>query len=85
MIAIHSHVERSGFSSPLPEWLYALVWLIGVAGALLCVGFLVPAIFGFFRWVGAMRARRRLGRVMVVPVATLKREMAAEKNGNTPK
>jgi len=61
---------RSRLLSGAPDWAHRIVDLLGVIGALLCIGFLFPAVLGFFRWVFAMRDRRRLGRVMVMPAAT---------------
>ncbi len=63
-------VGRSRLFSGAPDWVHGIVGLIGVVGVLLCIGFFSPAIIGFFRWVFAMRDRRRLGRVMVMPAAT---------------
>ena len=69
--AISSHlVGRFRLLSGAPDWVHGIVGLLGVIGALLCLGFLFPAILGFFRWVFAMRDRRRLGRVVVMPAAT---------------
>lgn len=79
MAAGSSHlVGRSRLLSGAPDWVHVLVGLLGVIGALLCLGFLFPAIFGFFRWVFAMRDRRRLGRVVVMPAAAFERSKAGE-------
>jgi Flp pilus assembly protein TadB len=71
-------IGRSRLLSGAPDWVHGIVGLLGVIGALLCLGFLFPAILGFFRWVFAMRDRRRLGRVMVMPAAALERSKAGE-------
>jgi hypothetical protein len=79
--AVSSHlVSRSRLLSGTPGWVYDIVGWLGVIGALLCIGFFFPAIIGFFRWVFAMRDRRRLGRVMVMPAATFERSKAGEKD-----
>ena len=65
-------VGRSRLLWGAPDWVHGIVGLLGVIGALLCLGFLFPAIFGFFRWIFAMRDRRRLGRVVVMPAAALR-------------
>ena len=71
-------VGRSRLLSGAPDWVHGMVGFLGVIGALLCIGFLFPAVLGFFRWVFAMRDRRRLGRVMVMPAADFESGKAGE-------
>jgi hypothetical protein len=65
-----SLVRRSRLLSGVSDWVHEIVGWLGMIGALLCLGAFFPAILGFFRWVFAMRDRRRLGREMVMPAAT---------------
>lgn len=71
-------LEHAGIVLAAPEWVQWILFVLGAAGSLLVFGFLVPAILGFLRWIVAMRDRRRLGRVMVMPAAALERSKAGE-------
>lgn len=73
-------LEHAGIVLAAPEWVQVIVFLLGAAGALLIFGFLIPAILGFLRWIVAMRDRRRLGRVMVMPAAHYERGKADKKD-----
>ena len=73
-------MEHAGIVLAAPEWVQVIVFLLGAAGALLIFGFLIPAILGFLRWIVAMRDRRRLGRVMVMPAAHYERGKADKKD-----
>ena len=75
-------LEHAGIVLAAPEWVQGIVFLLGAAGTLLFLGFLVPSILGFLRWIVAMRDRRRLGRVMVMPAATFERSKAGERDRN---
>lgn len=71
---LHGHLFPSG----IPSWLEAIGRLMASVGGLLVMFSGLPGIVRLSRWIGAMRARRRLGRVMVMPAATFQRDKAAE-------
>jgi hypothetical protein len=73
------------FPAGVPDWLEAISGLMALAGGLMVLFSGLPGILRLFRWIGAMRARRRLGRVVVMPAASFERGKAAEKGGVSPK
>jgi hypothetical protein len=63
----HYFFHRHLFPSGIPNGLEASGGWLASAGALLVLFSGLPGIFRFFRWIGAMRARRRLGKILVPP------------------
>ena len=63
---VGSLVTSAGASSNL-VWLGVIGMVLSSLGGLLVLLFTIPAIYRFFKWIGRMRARRRLGTVQVLP------------------